>query len=103
MRVIIKVQMFAFFTDSNSPLDDTDAEFRSRVEKIRQMGGDSWLKIFDEIQGEEEMLQVWAPLINTRIDPNPLFNGDFFQGLLKSYSVLLLCHFRSNRMAKSAQ
>ena len=48
------------FTDSNSFVDDTDAEFRSRVEKIRQDGGDSWLKIFGEIQGEEEMTQVCA-------------------------------------------
>ena len=39
-------------------MDDTDAEFRSRVEQIREIGGDSWLKIFDEIQGEEEMTQV---------------------------------------------
>ena len=39
-------------------MDDTDADFRSRVEQIRQIGGDSWLKIFDEIQGEEEMTQV---------------------------------------------
>ena len=48
----------AIFADSNSFVDDTDLEFRSRVEKIRQIGGDSWLKIFDEIQGEEEMTQV---------------------------------------------
>lgn len=46
------------FADSNSFVDDTDADFRSRVEQIRQIGGDSWLKIFDEIQGEEEMTQV---------------------------------------------
>lgn len=46
------------FADSNSFVDDTDVEFRSRVEKIRQIGGDSWLKIFDEIQGEEEMTLV---------------------------------------------
>ena len=39
-------------------MDDTDAEFRSRVEQIRQLGGDSWLRILDEIQGEEEMVQV---------------------------------------------
>lgn len=39
-------------------MDDTDQEFRSKVEKIRQMGGDSWLKILDEMQGEAEMAQV---------------------------------------------
>ena len=65
--VINLIQMFAFFcfTDSTSLLDDTDAEFRSRVEKIRQMGGDSWLKIFGEIQVEEEMSQVSAAFIIT--------------------------------------
>ena len=43
---------------TNSFVDDTDQEFRSKVEKIRQIGGDSWLKIFDEMQGEAEMTQV---------------------------------------------
>ena len=43
---------------TNSFVDDTEQEFRSKVEKIRQIGGDSWLKIFDEIQGEAEMTQV---------------------------------------------
>lgn len=33
-------------------------EFRLRVEQIRQAGGDSWLKIFDEIQGKEDVPQV---------------------------------------------
>lgn len=66
------------FTDSNSLVDDTDAEFRSRVEKIRQIGGDSWLKIFGEIQGEEEMTQVRARFIITRSDVNSLVNGEFF-------------------------
>lgn len=66
------------FTDSNSLLDDTDAEFRSRVEKIRQMGGDSWLKIFGEIQGEEEMAQVRAAFIIMHSDVNFLVNGDFY-------------------------
>ena len=64
--VINFMQMLAFcFTDSTSLLDDTDAEFRSRVEKIRQIGGDSWLKIFGEIQVEEEMSQVSAAFIIT--------------------------------------
>lgn len=49
-------------------MDDTDAEFRSRVEKIRQIGGDSWLKIFGEIQGEEEMTQVCTSFIVTHVD-----------------------------------
>ena len=43
---------------TNSFVDDTDQEFRSKVEKIRQIGGDSWLKILDEMQGEAEMTQV---------------------------------------------
>lgn len=48
-----------YVTDStNSFVDDTDQEFRSKVEKIRQIGGDSWLKILDEMQGEAEMTQV---------------------------------------------
>ena len=33
-------------------------EFRLRVEQIRQTGGDSWLKILDEIQGKEDLPQV---------------------------------------------
>ena len=33
-------------------------EFRSRIEQIRQMGGDSWLKNLDEIQAEDELPQV---------------------------------------------
>ena len=53
-----RVLSYALFADSNSFVDDTDVEFRSRVEQIREIGGDSWLKIFDEIQGEEEMTQV---------------------------------------------
>ena len=82
--------MFAFFTDSNSPLDDTDAEFRSRVEKIRQIGGDSWLKIFDEIQGEEEMLQVRAFLIITPIDPIPCLMAFFFSRAVEKFFFVTL-------------
>ena len=65
--------------DSTSFVDDTDAEFRSRVEEIRQIGGDSWLKIFGEIQGEEEMTQVCASFILSQGDANSLVKcGRFF-------------------------
>ncbi|KAK3700686.1 hypothetical protein QZH41_004690 [Actinostola sp. cb2023] len=36
-----------------SLLDESDLEFRSRVEKIRQLGGDKWLIMLGEIKGED--------------------------------------------------
>ncbi|XP_068712690.1 nischarin-like isoform X2 [Montipora foliosa] len=53
-----ELQSRSSLEDSNSVVDDTDVAFRSRVEKIRQIGGDSWLRILDEIQGDEELTQL---------------------------------------------
>ncbi|XP_074608631.1 nischarin-like isoform X2 [Acropora palmata] len=44
-------------TDSQSLVDESEVEFRLRVEQIRQTGGDSWLKILDEIRGKEDLPQ----------------------------------------------
>ena len=52
------VKTLNFSIDSRSLGDESETEFRLRVEQIRQTGGDSWLKILDEIQGKEDVPQV---------------------------------------------
>ena len=41
---------YSTLPDTTSLLDECDAEFRTKVEKIRQMGGDAWLTMLGEMQ-----------------------------------------------------
>lgn len=52
------VKTLNFSIDSQSLVDESEVEFRLRVEQIRQTGGDAWLKILDEIRGKEDLPQV---------------------------------------------
>lgn len=60
MNPLLMSIVVAHLTESKSSVDESDAEFRSRVEKIRQIGGDAWLTLYDEVHSEEEMTQVCA-------------------------------------------
>ena len=43
-----------FLVVESGSLDaESDAEFRCRVEKMRQLGGDSWLRMYEVIQCED--------------------------------------------------
>jgi hypothetical protein len=53
--VFIRITRIVFNSvpDSTTVVDESDQEFRSRVEKIRQLGGDTWLTMLGEIQSED--------------------------------------------------
>lgn len=44
------------FSDSSTPhVDESDLEYRARVEQIRQLGGDKWLTMLGEIKAEDKL------------------------------------------------
>ena len=69
-------QTLNFSLDSQSLVDESEMEFRLRVEQIRQTGGDSWLKILDEIQGKEDLPQVLCLCIVMLFSLQLFFHGN---------------------------
>jgi len=50
------LHIFCFPDSSARHVDESDQEYRSRVEQIRQLGGDKWLTMLGEIKTEDSQV-----------------------------------------------
>ena len=63
-----RARVIAASGPGSSPDAESDAEFRCRVEKMRQLGGDRWLRMYEEIQSEDKQVgRSRSTLCNTAL------------------------------------